>query len=103
MLDPRDDEEIRVDANGRDVRVSRTIVYDHTTQILHVLTSRRWREENAERTKTTRMALRYTFPQELAALLHYDSFTIVGQYGDWNRERLTAESTSIIMVCRKHG
>jgi hypothetical protein len=85
------------------VHVSRTIAYDHVAQILHVVASRRWREENEERTKTTRMALRYTFPQELAALLHYNGFTIVGQYGDWNREPLTAASTSIIMVCRKRA
>ena len=58
---------------------------------------------NKERTKVTRIALRYTFPQELAALLHYNGFTIVRQYGDWNREPLTAESTSIIMVCRKRA
>ena len=49
----------------------------------------------------TRIAVRYTFPQELAALLHYNGFTIIRQYGDWNLEPLTAASPSIIVVCRK--
>ena len=103
LRESRDDQELQVDANGRDVHVSRTIAYDHVAQLLHVVHSRRWREGNEEQTKTTRMALRYTFPQELAALLHYNGFTIVGQYGDWNREPLTDESTSIIIVCRKRA
>jgi hypothetical protein len=62
---------------------------------------RRWHEAAEEHTKVTRIALRYTFPQELAALLHYNGLTIVRQYGDWNGEPLTATSPSIIVVCRK--
>ena len=90
-----------VDVSGREVRVSRTRTYDHVAQILHWTTHRRWREGAQERTKTTRIALRYTFPQELAALLHHNGLTIVRRYGDWNGEPLTAESPSIIAVCRK--
>jgi hypothetical protein len=45
--------------------------------------------------------LRYTFPQELAALLYYNGFTIERQYGDWNKEPLSPTSPSIISVCRK--
>ena len=51
----------------------------------------------------TRIAVRYTFPQELAALLYYNGFTILRQYGDWNLEPLTAASPSIIVVCRKRA
>jgi hypothetical protein len=47
--------------------------------------------------------LRYTFPQELEALLHYNGFTIARRYGDWNGEPLTAASRSIIVVCRKRA
>jgi hypothetical protein len=47
--------------------------------------------------------VRFTFPQELEALLHYNGFTIIRQYGDWNLEPLTAASTSIITVCRKRA
>jgi hypothetical protein len=45
--------------------------------------------------------LRYTFPQELAALLDHNGFTIVRRYGDWKGKPLTADSRSIILVCRK--
>jgi SAM-dependent methyltransferase len=90
-----------IDSSGRDVRISRTQVYDHAAQILHWTTYRRWHTGGQEQTKITRIAVRFTFPQELEALLHYNGFTIVRQYGDWNLEPLTAASTSIIVVCRK--
>ena len=90
-----------IDTSGREVRRSKTQAYDHVAQILHWTTYRRWHEDEEEHTKITRIALRYTFPQELAALLYYNGFSIVRQYGDWNLEPLTAASTSIISVCRK--
>lgn len=90
-----------IDTNGHEVRVSGTRVYDHVAQILHLTSYKRWHEGEEEHTKVTRIALRYTFPQELAALLHYNGFTILRQYGDWNLEPLTAASPSIIVVCRK--
>jgi len=90
-----------INANGYEVRVSRTQVYDHVAQILHLTSYKRWHEGAEEHTMIARTALRYTFPQELAALLHYNSLTIIRQYGDWNREPLTATSPSIIVVCRK--
>ncbi len=90
-----------VDASGREGRVSRTPAYDHVAQVLHWTTHRRWREDAGERTKTTRIALRYTFPQELAALLHHNGLIIARRYGYWNLKPLTAASPSIIAVCRK--
>jgi SAM-dependent methyltransferase len=89
-----------IDANGQRVRTSYTQVYDHVAQILHLTGYKRWREGQEEHARITRTALRYTFPQELAALLHYNGFTIIRQYGDWNLEPLTAASPSIIVVCR---
>ena len=106
LLETRDEAEewrIYTDSSGREVRVSTTQVYDHVAQILHVTSDRRWREGDREHTTVTRIALRYTFPQELAALLHYNGFTIIRQYGDWNLEPLTAASRSIIVVCRKRA
>ena len=90
-----------INANGYKVRVSSTQVYDHVAQILHLTSYKRWHEGEEEHTKMTRIALRYTFPQELAALLAYNGFSIIRQYGDWNEEPLTATSPSIIVVCRK--
>ncbi|MDQ4129213.1 MAG: class I SAM-dependent methyltransferase [Actinomycetota bacterium] len=105
-LETRAEEEVRpsfTDADGREVRESRTRTYDHVAQILHWTSYWRWQEGSEERTKITRIALRYTFPQELAALLHYNGFTIERRYGDWNLEPLTAASPSIIVVCRRRA
>ncbi len=102
-LETREDERYRrtcTDAAGHEVRVSYTQVYDHAAQLLHWTTYRRWREGDTERTKTTRIAVRFTFPQELETLLFYNGFTVIRQYGDWNLEPLTADSRSIIVVCR---
>ena len=90
-----------INANGHEVRESTTQVYDHVTQILHLTGYKRWHDGEAEHTKMTRTALRYTFPQELIALLHYNGFIMLRQYGDWNEEPLTPTSPSIISVCRK--
>jgi SAM-dependent methyltransferase len=106
FLETRDEEEEEpsyTDSSGREVRVSRTQVYDHVAQILHWTTYRRWREGDQEHTKITRIAVRFTFPRELEALLHYNGFTVLRQYGDWNLEPLTAASPSIIVVCRKNA
>jgi SAM-dependent methyltransferase len=104
-LETRAEEEAlppHTDAHGREVRESRSCTYDHVAQVLHWTSYQRWHEGGAqERTKTTRIALRYTFPQELAALLHHNGFTIARRYGDWDGEPLTAASPSIIVVCRK--
>ena len=88
------------DAGGREVRVSNVQTYDPIAQILHWTTFRRWQEGNQEQTKITRIAVRFTFPQELAALLHDSGFDPIRQYGDWTLEPLTATSPSIICVCR---
>ena len=90
-----------INAQGNEVRVSTIQVYDHVAQVVHVTSYKRWREGGEERTTISRTALRYTFPQELAALLHCNGFTILRQYGDWNEEPLGAASLSIISVCRK--
>src|SRR5215217_9236852 len=105
-LEPRAEEEAlppHTDAHGREVREWRTRAYDHAAQVLHWTSRRRWRGGGEERTETSRTALRYTFPQELAALLHHNGFTIARRYGDWEGEPLSAASPSIIVVCRKRA
>jgi SAM-dependent methyltransferase len=104
FLETRHEEQVwrtYTDIKGRAVRESFTQAYDYVAQILHLTSYRRWREGHEERTTVTREALRYTFPQELMALLHHHGFTVIRQYGDWNLEPLSAASTSIIVVCRK--
>ncbi len=47
------------------------------------------------------IALRYTFPQELAASLYYNGFEIDRQYEDWGLVPLTDSSPSVKSICRK--
>jgi SAM-dependent methyltransferase len=104
LLETRTKEEDRpsfIDVDRHEVQESISQVYDHVTQILHLTGRKRWHDGNEEQKKIIRTALRYTFPQELAALLHYNGFRIERQYGDWNYEPLSATSPSIISVCRK--
>lgn len=90
-----------INVDGHEVWESITQAYDHVTQILHLTSQQRWQDGREEHTKITRTALRYTFPQELAALLHHTGFRIERQYGDWNTEPLRGTSPSIISICRK--
>jgi hypothetical protein len=47
------------------------------------------------------IACRFTHPQELKALLHYNGFQILQQYGSWNKEPLSASSPSIYSICKR--
>jgi len=85
---------------GQSVRVSGTQRYDPLTQIMHWTTYRRWSDSKENRATITRIACRFTYPQELEALLHYNGFHIAHQYGDWNKGSLTAASETIISICR---
>jgi 2-polyprenyl-3-methyl-5-hydroxy-6-metoxy-1,4-benzoquinol methylase len=85
---------------GQSVNVSGTQRYDPLTQTMHWTTYRRWSVSGKNRLTTTRIACRFTYPQELEALLHYNGFHVIAQYGGWNKEGLTVESEEIISICR---
>jgi SAM-dependent methyltransferase len=93
--------ETYLDTQGRTVHTGYTQTYDPIAQVLHLRGFKRRQEGATQQTTITRTALRYTFPQELAALLHYQGFTLLRQYGDWNLEPLGESSPSIIVVCRR--
>ena len=90
------------DESGRDMRVTGTDHYDPVRQIRHETAYRRWYDaQGKEVTKRARLALRFVFPQEMEALLHYNGFTVLHCYGDWDSSPLTDESGLIIYVCKK--
>ncbi len=90
-----------INVDGHVVRVSTTQVYDHSAQVVHLTGYERWHDGSREQARITRTALRYTFPQELAALLHANGFTCLRRYGDWDKTPLAIDSPSIIVVCKK--
>ena len=87
------------DPQGRAVRVTEIREYDHVAQVLVYTLYRRWQDTDGPQLRTTRIALRYTFPQELNALLHHHGFRIVQQQGNWDGAPLTQASPSIITLC----
>lgn len=85
---------------GYQVRIMETREYDHAAQVLTYHLFRRWQEGGKEKERVTRIAIRYTFPQELKALLEHHGFRILEQFGDWDKSPFGRESPSIISVCR---
>lgn len=89
--------------DGSEIRVSGTEYYDELRQVKVETAYRRWTDAGGrEAVSVAPLSLRYSFPQELEALLHYNGFTVVKRYGDNDATPLTNESRLMIYVCRKH-
>jgi SAM-dependent methyltransferase len=89
-----------ISMEGHHVSVSSTQIYDPIAQIIYWTSYRRWNDGQRNRMKETHIACRFTYPQELKALLHYNGFQLVQQFGNWNQEPLSASSPSIISICK---
>ena len=89
-----------VSVEGYRVSVSFTQLYDPIAQIIYWTSYRRWNDGERDHEKETHIACRFTYPQELQALLHYNGFQVMDQYGNWNQEALSASSPSIISICK---
>lgn len=85
---------------GHQVSVSFTQMYDPISQVMHWTSFRRWNDGQRDHKKETHIACRFTHPQELNALLHYNGVEVIEQYGDWNRLPVSASSPSIIAICK---
>jgi SAM-dependent methyltransferase len=88
--------------HGQEVHVSGTQHYDPLRQIKTETAYRRWRDsEGREVVRTALLILRYTFPQEIEVLLHYNGFTVLERYGSTDFSPLTSESKHMIYVCQR--
>jgi SAM-dependent methyltransferase len=88
--------------DGYVITVSGIDKYDPIRQVKTETAYRRWTDANGkEMLQVAPLSLRYVFPQEMDALLHYNGFEIVEQYGDFDRSPVTEESRLITFVCRK--
>jgi 2-polyprenyl-3-methyl-5-hydroxy-6-metoxy-1,4-benzoquinol methylase len=87
-------------AERHTVSVSFTQLYNPIAQIMYWTSYRRWNDGERDHTKETHIACRFTHPQELEALLYYNGFQILQQFGNWTREELSASSPSIISICK---
>lgn len=86
--------------DGHLVSVSFTQTYDPIKQIMYWTSFRRWNDGTRAHKKETHIACRFTHPQELNALLHYNGFGVLQQYGNLNKEPLSASSPSIFSICK---
>ncbi len=92
------------DNHGHRVRVSGTECYDPIRQVKLETAFRRWVDDRGQEVlKVAPLSLRYTFPQEIKTLLHYNRFEIAGQFGDWDCSPLTDRSRLMIFVCKKRA
>lgn len=68
----------------------------------HWTTNRTWRVSTGRRVvSTTRIANRYSAPDELATLLRDNHFVERSRHGSWQGDPFTAESESMILVFGK--
>lgn len=87
---------------GFEVTVSGTQHYDPLRQVKTETAYRRWNDAGGRKVvRVAPLMLRYTFPQEMETLLHYNDFDIVERYGDLHFGALTSESKYLIYVCAK--
>lgn len=88
--------------DGSEIRVSGIDKYDDLQQIRTETAYRRWTEaDGQEILRTAPLSLRYYFPQEIEALLHYNGFEIAEQYGGPDFSPLTNDSSAQVYVCKK--
>lgn len=88
------------DEQGRSVRVSGTEIYDELTQVKVETAIRRISGPDGEEiVYEAPLSLRYTFPQEMEALLDHAGLAVLERYGSPERAPLTYESPFIVYVC----
>jgi SAM-dependent methyltransferase len=91
-----------VDEHGQSVSVSGTDYYDPIRQIRHETAYYRWHNEQGEEiTRRERLVLRYIFPQEMEALLHYNGFEVLHCYADWGQSPPTDNSRTLVYTCTR--
>lgn len=87
---------------GYEIKVSGTDSYDALRQVKTETAYRRWTDaEGKQITRVAPLSLRYVFPQEMEALLHYNHFEVVEQYGDFDKSTVSNDSKQIIYICQK--
>jgi 2-polyprenyl-3-methyl-5-hydroxy-6-metoxy-1,4-benzoquinol methylase len=92
---------IGIDVNGKRIIHTWQNSYDPITQLGHHKQTYQTSLNEHKKAKTTRIAIRYVFPQELETLLHYNGFVLESVYGDFDKSPLQADSPLMVCICRK--
>jgi SAM-dependent methyltransferase len=88
------------DQRGQTVTVSTRQRHNALRQTVEYRIYRRWQEAGRAEVKEEGTVLRYVYPQEMEALLHYNGLAIRDAYGDWDHRPLAGDSTRMIYVCQ---
>jgi ubiquinone/menaquinone biosynthesis C-methylase UbiE len=93
-----------VDVDGRRVLMSSSQQWDAAAQVIHWTTYRRWTDAaGAPQLRATRIACRFTSPDEIEYLLDDAGLEIVAQYGDWDFAPFRASGERLITLCRRRA
>lgn len=88
-------------AAGQEVIVTGTDHYDPIRQVRTETAIRRWTDTaGQEIVRRAPLQQRLFFPQELDALLHYNGFTVIERYGNYNGRPLANDDRLMILVCQ---
>ena len=88
--------------NGRPIYVSGKDIYNYTQQTYTQICYERWDTPTGELVRSPwELTLRYSLPQEIETLLHYNGFKIVAQYAEYDGSPATAEAPPGIYICKR--
>jgi SAM-dependent methyltransferase len=87
-------------AAGQTVVITTAQRHDALRQTVEYVIYERWDEGGHPEVRTERTTLRFVYPQEMEALLHYNGLAIRDAYGDWDRRPLANDSPRMIYVCQ---
>jgi SAM-dependent methyltransferase len=89
-------------SDGHRYAYAEQFAYDAATQVQTVAMHFQ-RLDKPEIERITPLILRFFFPQELQALLHYNGFSIAKHDGDFAGQALDADSESQVVVARRRS
>jgi len=93
-----------LDTAGRRVRLSSSQQWDAATQVMRWTTYRRRDDaDGSPHVRTTRIACRFTSPDEIEDLLDAAGFEVAARYGDWNFAPFRARGERLITLCRRRA
>ena len=88
--------------NGREIYVSGTDRFDYAQQHWIQTCYERWDEPDGELVRpANELILRYTMPQDVESILHYNGFKIVARYADYNGTPGSADQPATVFLCEK--
>jgi SAM-dependent methyltransferase len=90
-----------VDAQGCEVLVSGTSVYDQVAQVVHHTTYRTFAFDGTPAAPASIVSVRQHFPAELVAALTHARFEVVAEYADFWETPLHGDAAQLVVVARK--